>query len=191
MMSSPIRAFIAIELPEHVIAAIRRVQESLKSHRFKIRWVKPENIHLTLKFLGDIKPEDIDRIGSAMSQAVGGADPIFLSAAGSGAFPGIRRPRVVWIGISGDVAPLKALQRTLDDRLEQIGFPREERDFKGHLTLGRVKGALDPVKLNAALNAIGTFTSEPFSVDRVFLFRSELKQTGSIYTKLSSALLAP
>jgi 2'-5' RNA ligase len=189
-MSANIRAFIAIELPDHIITAIRRVQESLKAHKFKVRWVKPENIHLTLKFLGDINPEDIARIDLAISQTVQGIAPISLSAGGSGVFPGIRRPRVVWVGISGEINQLKILQQTLDEQLEQIGFPREKRAFKGHLTLGRIKGPIDPYRLNTALNTVNTFSTQPFMVDRLYLFRSDLEPTGSIYTRLLSATLA-
>ena len=185
------RTFIAIELPQPIIAAMGNVQQTLKSFKLKIRWVRPENIHLTLKFLGDIPPEAIDPIKRTLSESVRGYSPISLTAKGSGAFPGIKNPRVVWMGLSGQVSRLKALQETLAENLEAIGYEKEKRPFKGHLTLGRTKGSVDPTKLNAALNEVMSFGTEPFLVDRIFLFKSDLKPTGPIYTKIASAALAP
>ncbi|MDF1593086.1 MAG: RNA 2',3'-cyclic phosphodiesterase [Desulfobacterales bacterium] len=185
------RTFIAIELPQHIIAGLGNVQKTLKSAKLKIRWVQPENIHLTLKFLGDINPEAIDPINRTLSESARGYDPISLSAKGGGAFPGIKNPRVIWVGLAGQVSRLKALQGTLAENLTALGYEKEERTFKGHLTLGRIKGAVDPIKLNAALNEVMSFETEPFLVDRIFLFQSDLKPTGPVYTKIASAALAP
>jgi len=185
------RTFIAIELPRHITAAMGDVQETLKSSKLNIRWVRPENIHLTLKFLGDTPPEAVDTISRTLSESVLNFSPISLSAKGSGAFPGIKNPRVIWVGLSGQVPRLKTLQQALEENLTAIGFEKEKRTFKGHLTLGRTKGAVDPVKLNAALNEILDFETEPFLADRIFLFQSDLKPTGPVYTKITSAALAP
>lgn len=185
------RTFIAIELPQHITAALGNIQETLKSSKLNIRWVRPENIHLTLKFLGDILPEAVDPISRALSESVRGYDPISLSAKGSGAFPGIKNPRVIWVGLSGQVPRLKTLQQTLAENLAALGFEKEKRAFKGHLTLGRIKGSVDPVKLNAALNEVMDFETEPFLADRIILFQSDLKPTGPVYTKIASAALAP
>jgi len=185
------RTFIAIELPQHITDALGNVQQTLTFSKLKIRWVQPENIHLTLKFLGDIPPEAIDPINRTLSESVRGYDPISLSAKGSGAFPGIKNPRVIWVGLSGQVSQLKALQGTLAENLAALGYENEKRTFKAHLTLGRIKGAVDPVKLNAALNEIMDFGTEPFLVDRIFVFQSDLKPTGPVYTKIASAALAP
>ncbi|MFC1816785.1 RNA 2',3'-cyclic phosphodiesterase [Thermodesulfobacteriota bacterium] len=188
-MPDTIRTFIAIELPENIISAIRNVQEGLRSYRFKVRWVRPENIHLTLKFLGNINISRINLIGRTISGSVKDYAPLALSVRGAGVFPGIKRPRVIWTGISGQVPELIALQQTLDENLETVGFPREKRAFKGHLTLGRAKGIIDPKKLNDALKKFNDFETEPFVIDRVFLFKSDLQPTGSIYTKLMSTAL--
>jgi 2'-5' RNA ligase len=185
------RTFIAIELPQRITAALENVQKTLKSSKLKIRWVQPENIHLTLKFLGDTPPEAVDPINRTLSESVRGYDPISLSAKGSGAFPGLKNPRVIWVGLSGQISQLKALQQTLEENLTSLGYEKEKRTFKGHLTLGRIKGAVDPVKLNAALNEVMAFRTESFLVDRIFLFQSDLKPTGPIYTKIASAILAP
>lgn len=185
------RTFIAIELPQHITAALGNLQETLKLFKLNIRWVRPENIHLTLKFLGDIPPDVVDPISRTLSESVRNYDPISLSAKGSGAFPGIKNPRVIWVGLSGQVSQLKMLQQTLAENLAALGYEKDKRTFKGHLTLGRIKGAVDPVKLNAAFNEVMDFETEPFLVDRVFLFQSDLKPTGPVYTKIASAALAP
>ena len=98
-MSHTIRTFIAIELPEKIIYTIRKVQEEIKSYGLKIRWVRPENIHLTLKFLGDIKAADTENVARALSESVTGYPPISLMVKGIGVFPGIIRPRVIWLGV--------------------------------------------------------------------------------------------
>jgi len=185
------RTFIAIELPQHITAALGNIQKKLKSAKLNIRWVQPENIHLTLKFLGDTPPAAVDPIGRTLSESVRGYDPISLSAKGSGAFPGIKNPRVIWVGLSGQVSQLKTLQQTLEEYLAALGFEKDKRTFKGHLTLGRIKGAVDPAQLNAALNEVMDFETEPFLADRIFLFQSDLKPTGPVYTKIASAALAP
>ena len=188
-MSDTIRTFIAIELPGNIISSIRKVQEGIKSYGFKVRWVRPENIHLTLKFLGNINEADTEKIGRAIFDAVKEYPPISLAAKGIGVFPEVKRPRVIWVGITGQVEPLIGMQKTLDDKLEAIGFPKENRPFKGHLTLARVKGKIDSKRLSEAMKEFQEFEAEPFTADQIILFKSELKPTGSVYTKLLSASL--
>lgn len=185
------RTFIAIELPQHITAALGNVQETLKSSQLNIRWVRPENIHLTLSFLGDTPPDALGPISRILSESVRDYGPISLSAKGSGAFPGIKNPRVIWVGLSGEVARLKILQQTLAENLTVLGIEKEKRAFKGHLTIGRIKTPVDPLKLNAALNEVMDFQTEPFLTDRIFMFQSDLKPTGPVYTKIASAALAP
>ncbi|QTA86433.1 RNA 2',3'-cyclic phosphodiesterase [Desulfonema magnum] len=186
-MPDTIRTFIAIELPSDITAHISDVQKRLKTFGFKMRWVRPENIHLTLKFLGDINKADIEKVGNAMTHAVKECTPLSLAAKGIGVFPGIKRARVIWTGLKGDIHPLIELQKNLEGNLEGIGFPKEKRPFKGHLTLARAKGNMDPQKLLDAINEIGNSESETFFADKVILFKSELKPTGAVYTKLMSA----
>ena len=188
-MSNTIRTFIAIELPEKIGSAISKVQEGIRSYGFKIRWVRPENIHLTLKFLGNIKEADTEKVGKIVFESVKGYKPISLKAKGIGVFPGIKKPRVVWTGISDQLNLLTELQKTLDEKLEEIGFPKEKRPFRGHLTLGRVKAKIDPKRLSDALQEFAKFESESFSADRVILYKSELKPKGAVYTKLANLLL--
>ncbi len=188
-MSDIIRTFIGFELPENIISAIGSVQEGLKSYGLKVRWVRPKNIHLTLKFLGDIKVFDIKNVGQVITESVKENGPISLQAKGIGLFPGIKRPRVIWIGLAGQMEPLIGLQKNLDENLERIGFPKENRPFKGHLTLGRIKGKLNPKTLADAIKEFERFESEVFDLSRIILFKSELTPKGSIYTELMSASL--
>jgi 2'-5' RNA ligase len=189
-MSNIIRTFIAVEIPEKVISSIARVQEGIKNYGFKIRWVRPESIHLTLKFLGNIEAADTENIGRAVFEASKEYTPLSLQAKGIGVFPGIKRPRVVWVGITGQLETLVRLQKTLDKNLEAIGFPKEKRPFKGHLTLGRIKKKIDTNTFIEALDTFGNFETETFTADRVVLYKSELKASGAVYTKLMNARLA-
>jgi 2'-5' RNA ligase len=183
-MSEKIRTFIAIDLPASVREVISRTQERLRKVGLGIRWVRPQGIHLTLKFLGDIEKSDVEKIGDAMGLAAGGAFPFSLRGEGLGVFPDFSRPRVVWVGLAGDVGLLQALQGSLDVQLQGLGFPRENRPFTGHLTLGRVKGRLDGAQLRRALQRFEDFTTEGFMAQAVTLFQSDLGPDGAVYTKL-------
>ncbi|MBW1813632.1 MAG: RNA 2',3'-cyclic phosphodiesterase [Deltaproteobacteria bacterium] len=188
-MSETLRAFIAIELPETAVTFVIRIQETLKSYRFKVKWVQPENMHLTLKFLGEINREDRVKIEDAISDAGKDCGPIQLSVKGMGVFPGVKRPRVVWCGLKGDTASLVHLQGQLDEKLIDLGFSKEKRPFKGHLTLGRVKGSISPEKIIDAMKEISGFGSKPFKVEAITLFSSDLKPSGAVYTRLKSISL--
>ena len=186
-MSEKIRTFIAIDLPESVLRAIAKAQDKLRRAGFGIRWVRPQGIHLTLKFLGDIEKDTVEKIHGAMEAAARSVSPPTLRGEGFGVFPDFRRPRVVWVGIAGDLEVLQGLQRDLDSELNGLGFPREKRAFKGHLTLGRAKGRLDGNQLRRALQRFEDFRTEPFTAEAVTLFQSDLRPTGAVYTKLAEA----
>ncbi|UCH22431.1 MAG: RNA 2',3'-cyclic phosphodiesterase [Deltaproteobacteria bacterium] len=188
-MPETIRTFIAFELPGHVTNAIHKIQEVVKAYNFNIRWVRPENIHLTLKFLGNINPADIEIIGRVMDDTAEPYAPFSLKAKGIGVFPGLKRPRVIWIGIGGQIEPLVGLQQNLDEKLNTIGFSQEKRLFKGHLTLGRVKGKIDSHRLSVVLKKYNHFESEAFTAGTIVLYKSDLQPTGSLYTKLLEVAL--
>lgn len=188
-MSDTTRAFIAIELPDEITAFIHKIQEGLRSYGLKARWVRPKNIHLTLKFLGDINNEDIKKAGDAIISAASENVSMSLGAKGIGFFPGVKRSRVIWTGITGQTEELTDLQKTLDGKLEAIGFPKERRPFKGHLTIARIKRKIDARRLVDAMKEFGRFESKTFIADEVILFKSELKPSGAVYTKLVSGVL--
>ena len=185
-MSKSLRTFVAVKLPETVLAAIDGVQKRMAAHCFNVRWVKAGNIHLTLKFLGEVDEDEIDGITAVLTN---GFAPLRLAAAGVGVFPSVKRARVIWVGISGQLSELAALQRSIEERLARIGYPHEKRPFSGHLTLGRVKGLIAASKLTTAMGAFSDFASETFEVDRVVLFKSDLRPTGAAYTELRQVTL--
>ena len=188
-MGKNIRSFIAISVPETVLQAIAEAQQTLKGYDLGVRWVRKEGIHLTLKFLGNISWDDVEEIQAAMKQAAKAFSPFTVRAEGIGAFPDLKRPRVLWVGLSGEVEVIRALQRDLESQLNGLGFPREKRPFKGHLTLGRVKGRLDRVRLSKALEALAGFRTESFTAQSVDLFQSDLRPNGAVYSKLAEVPL--
>ena len=187
-MPSTIRTFIALELPPSLISLLAKVQEDLQSMGLRAKWVRPENIHLTLKFLGNINPADIDNIGRAMVDAVGKFETFNLVAGGVGVFPGINRPRVIWVGLKGQIQLLFAMQRLLEDNLAALGYKKEKRPFKGHLTLGRFKQRVNPDTIRRVLQEFGNLSSEEFTTRRVIFYKSDLKSTGAVYSQLQQAV---
>ena len=188
-MPSTIRTFIAIELPPPVISLLVKVQKDLQSMGIRAKWVRPQNIHLTLKFLGNINPGDIAKIGEAMADAVGEFAPFDLVAEGVGVFPGINRPRVIWVGLKGQVQLLFALRHRLEDNLAALGYRKEKRPFKGHLTLGRFSKSVSPKTIRQIMQEFGTTDGEEFTARHVILFKSDLKPTGAVYSQLRQAVL--
>jgi RNA 2',3'-cyclic 3'-phosphodiesterase len=184
-----LRAFVAAELPEDLLKAVDAVQADLRRRGVRVRWTRPENVHLTLKFLGDLPAVRVADVTDAMRSAAAGHDAFRLAAAGIGVFPGLRRPRVLWAGLSGAVAALERLQQALDDRLAAAGIPREARGFHGHLTLGRFGegAAAGPVADALSVYAAQGFGS--FEVRELVLFQSDLRPRGPVYTALARAPL--
>ena len=188
-MPPTLRTFIALELPPSVISLLERVQEDLKSMGLRAKWVRPANIHLTLKFLGNINPGDIDKIGEAMMAAADNFAAIDLEIRGIGVFPGIKRPRVIWVGLGGQIQLLFAMQRMLEDNLAALKFNKEKRPFKGHLTLGRFRQTVEPNTIRQIMQEYANLSSEEFTTSRIILFKSDLKPTGAVYSQLRQAVL--
>lgn len=190
-IKNKIRSFIAFELPAEILSALEKLQKDLGAYGFPVRWVRPTSIHLTLKFLGDIEADRIERIAGAMSEAGAGYAPLLLAAKGIGVFPGIKHPRVIWSGLTGQADLLAAVQHKLDGGLAEIGFTKEKRPFNGHLTLGRFKAGVDSNQLMQALQEFEKFETATFAADALILFRSQLKPGGAVYSKLKRISLQP
>lgn len=187
--SGTLRAFVAAELPADLLKALEAVQAELGQRGLRARWTRPGNLHLTLKFMGDIPADRVPIAAAALRAAAAEHDAFELTAEGIGVFPGMRRPRVLWAGLSGAIAALEGLQREVDDRLAASGFEREPRSFHGHLTLGRFgEGALGGA-LADAMSAYSTQRFGSFEVREVVLFQSDLQPGGAVYTALARALL--
>jgi RNA 2',3'-cyclic 3'-phosphodiesterase len=189
-MASSLRVFIALPIPSTVAAFLERIQGRMRSADASIRWVPAANIHLTLKFLGEIDPSSVPGIAARMDAAARSTPPFFLSAQGVGVFPNLRQARIVWVGLTGDLDRLAMLHRTLEAELERLSFQRESRVFRAHLTIGRMRRRLDPKALGDLQAPLKTTASDPFRADRISLFRSVLKPSGAEYTRLHTAPLA-
>lgn len=185
-----IRAFLAIEPPENILQEISRMQDKLKREiNGRLSWTRPQGQHLTLKFFGDISREDINNISTAIQKRVVTEQKLNLKVEKMGVFPDVRRPRVLWCGVTGDVEKLFTLQKKLDDDFAALGFPAEDRSFKAHLTLARIKDPRDMTGMNDALKKFETFTAGEFTADKLFLFQSNLSPQGAVYTKLAEFAL--
>jgi RNA 2',3'-cyclic 3'-phosphodiesterase len=183
----PIRAFLAIEPPETVRQAMATLQNRLKySLSGAISWVRPEGIHLTLKFFGNIAQTDVSRISAAVGPVAARFGPLDLEVRRLGLFPDSRRPRVLWLGLEGDVSALKALQEEVDRELARYGFEREERQFRAHLTLARIKSPRGLSGLDRITNKSDTYTAGRFQASGLTLFRSQLTPQGAIYSELAA-----
>jgi 2'-5' RNA ligase len=189
-MTETLRTFIALELPERIREGLRQLQRDLKRYRLNVRWVRTENIHLTLKFLGNIQLPDIERVAEAIAAAAEIQDAFALKISGIGVFPNIKNPRVIWSGLSGNVQSLQSLYTSLEDQLGRQGFEKETRRFKGHLSLGRAKGKIDSRRMMDAIAACGGVSSDMFSIRRITFFQSHLQKEGPLYTRIMTAPLA-
>ena len=183
-----IRSFIAIELPDEIRQKLGELENRLKSGgQRQVRWVNPNSIHLTLKFLGDIAPDRVGEITGAMEESAKGIPSFVLEVNGAGVFPNPKRARVAWVGLSGEVDKLLKLQKNLETGLEPLGFAAEARDFTPHLTIARVNdGASHEERQRFGELVTGTkFQAGSISVDDVSLMRSRLTKAGAIYSRLS------
>jgi 2'-5' RNA ligase len=184
-----IRAFIAIELPDQVKCDLSKLLDRIRPGQERaVKWVDPDSIHLTLKFLGNIPAEKVTDITRAIGEAAAEVVPFTLRLQGLGAFPNLRYPRVVWVGVGGDVGLIVHLKRRIDQALIHLGFPTEDREFSPHLTLGRVRDQTtnqERRSLGESIRSIQLESSPPFLVDKVCLMRSTLTSAGAIYDRLS------
>jgi len=185
-----IRSFIAIELPGDLKFAISRFQERLRSgSRAPVKWVNPENIHLTLKFLGNIDTAAVDDIKKALREAVQGIPAISLGAENLGTFPNNTRVQVVWVGLTGELDRLQKLQQCIDKALSPLGFPAEKRAFSPHLTIARIRdraSASDRQEIGRLAEKTNFESNLDFSAKSVNLMKSQLTREGPIYSILAS-----
>jgi 2'-5' RNA ligase len=182
-----IRAFLAIEPPEDILQAMVRLQEKLKREiSGKLSWTRPQGQHLTLKFFGDISTEDVKNISAAVQNRVAPKLSLHLKIEKPGVFPDARKPRVLWCGASGDVEKLSALRKQLDGDFAAIGFPEEDRPFRAHLTLARIKDPHGLTGLGEALTKHSAFAAGEFTCNELILFQSKLTPQGAIYTRLAA-----
>jgi 2'-5' RNA ligase len=180
-----IRAFLAIDLPDTLRPGLSQVQGELKRSRAEVRWVPPGNIHLTLKFFGNVPEDDLIALAQAAREAAAQEEPFQLQVTIAGAFPSPKAPRVVWLGLGGEVLPLTRLYQRLEKGFAVLGYLPEGRAFHPHLTLGRVKSPVNRAKLASLLARLAPLDWPPFTVKELTLFQSVLSPQGSKYTPLA------
>ena len=180
------RTFIAIDLPSSIKEKIAQIQTAFKECDLSFKWVKPQNIHLTLKFLGNIEEKQLDQIKNIITEISQDFKSLQVQFTDFGFFPNERRPRVFFIATSGEDL-LKSLAQKLEERLKKIGFEAEHR-FKSHLTLARIKSLENIDCLKRKMKEI-KLTGE-FAIDEIILFKSTLTRTGPIYEKIFTKTLA-
>jgi len=178
------RTFIAIELPAEIKQGIARVQEQLRKAGASAGWTRPEGIHLTLKFLGEVPEAKVQEIMTALTDAAKGTGPLNLELAGAGAFPHEKNPRVLWIGVGGDGEPLGILQAAIEDAMEKTGFEREARKYSPHLTLARIKFPKPRDNWQQKIEGMRNINLGKFEVGHVSLMKSELTREGAVYTEV-------
>lgn len=183
-----IRTFVAVPISEALIQSASDYQEYLKRLEAPVRWVRPENLHVTLKFLGDMDPARISGVTFAVRAALASETSFTAALGGSGVFPNSRSPRVVWMGFEQGASRLSRLANRVDSAVAGLGFERETRDFRPHVTLGRVKSNKGIAPLLNTLE-INPFEGGKMSVEEVWLMKSTLTPEGAVYEKLETFIL--
>lgn len=181
-----IRSFLAVDPPREIIDAIGMIQDRLRKNiQGDIRWVRPQGIHLTLKFFGAISESDVANISLVVENTTSNIAPFTLGIKRVGAFPDVKRPRVLWLGMDGDVDTLIRLQKEVDAELQKYGFEKEDRTFQPHLTLARIKDPRGLIGLAKIMEKRENYEAGSFSAAGLNLFKSELTPKGAVYTKLA------
>jgi len=185
-----VRTFIAIELSDLIREQLSKAQTLLKSKGIadQLRWVQPQSIHLTLKFLGNVPVSRLKEIVIAIDQASDGMGPFSLSLGSLGCFPSASRPSVIWIGVGGDTRELARLHTRMDDRLSVLGYPTEKRKFTPHLTLARVNKHVkttDRRRLGGLIERLDVDLVGEMEVREITFMKSDLTPTGAKYTRLA------
>jgi 2'-5' RNA ligase len=188
---SVVRAFIAIDLPPNLQDRLSQLSNAMKKEMgdVPIRWVATENMHLTMKFLGDVSLNNLDVLTNILIREAAVREPMVISLGGVGAFPKMRRPRIIWAGMEAP-PELASLQRGIDKQTARVGYAREQRPFSPHITMGRVSRNATPDHVRIIGDMLSTQNIGFLGVARVrevHLFRSDLQSDGVVYSRLFSA----
>lgn len=185
------RLFIAIELPEEIRNLLANLQSQLKTSGADVKWVEPQNIHLTLKFLGEVDDHKLNEVIRIIEYITENINPFYIHLYSLGAFPKMNFPRVIWVGIDKGDVQAKEIAKSLEEKMAKIGIPRENRPFSSHITIGRVRSAFNRDKLAKNLDNLAyNFAEIPeFLVTKITLFKSTLTPKGPIYEALKETYL--
>ena len=183
-----IRTFIALELPAGLKAGLARMQKTFMQSTAGVKWVRPESIHLTLKFLGATSMEQVDTVCGVLDHLTRNVAPFSFDVTGMGAFPNSRNPKVIWAGMQVEDR-LKAFHQELETALAAMGFAAEDRPFAPHLTLGRLRDGLARKDIAGLIEQFSSERFGRFEADHIIFFKSELKPSGPVYTALKDITL--
>ncbi len=189
-MGEMMRVFIAIELPPQARDELVSLQTTLKGSGADVKWVEPENVHLSLRFIGDVGPDNAEEIQKQLALTAAGTGPFEITMKGIGAFPDASFPKVIWAGVDLGAAESQRLADGLETKLRAIGITGEERKFHPHITLGRVRSQKNIDRLRKLIETTGFEAGSIIKVGWLTLFTSRLTPQGSIYTPLFRAKMA-
>jgi len=178
------RTFIALDLTEETKQELTRLQSGLKKSQADVKWVNPQNIHLTLKFLGEISEQQVNQVKEVLDRISSQFKPYEITLSGIGAFPKVENPRVIWVGIESGKNETKKIAEILSVELEKAGFQKEDREFKSHLTVGRVRSPKNKDNLKTAIQSISFSPQAKIPIDYITLYQSTLTPQGPIYIPL-------
>ncbi len=186
-MSEAIRSFLAFELPGEIKETVRRVHQELAGSPLDVKWVRPANVHLTVVFLGNVARDELGPLGEEVNRVCLKYGQFQIRLKGMGVFGGLKSPRVLWLGLTGDVERMGFFRDAISKRIARFGIRQEKRPFRPHLTLGRFrKGAKGGERLKAVLDKHAELSSPIHTLHELTLFRSELRPDGARYTKIDS-----
>ncbi|HID94294.1 MAG TPA: RNA 2',3'-cyclic phosphodiesterase [bacterium (Candidatus Stahlbacteria)] len=180
------RTFVAIKIPKEIRDELTKLEDDLREGVLReapIKWVEPQNIHLTLKFIGEVDEKKLEAIKTGLKRVLREFSPFRVSFSGVGGFPNLRRPKVIWVGVEEGKQTVISLATKIEDELERYGIPKEKREKSPHITIGRVKR---PIVLDSKIEEELKFYAESFKVAEIFLIKSELTPKGPIYTDIAS-----
>jgi 2'-5' RNA ligase len=186
MARSSLRLFIAVPTPPEIRAHLGELTATLRSTEADVRWEPVEKMHATVKFLGNTPAEGVEAMGEALESIAESTAPFPVVYGEIGAFPSMRSPRVLWVGVEDPTGALHSLQQRAESALGRLGVPPEERSFHPHVTLGRVRGGRNLPRLLAMMESL-TLERQPVELHDILLIKSELKPHGSVYTTLRRA----
>jgi 2'-5' RNA ligase len=181
------RTFIAIELPENIKNSLAKLQEQLKAIGTDVKWVQPQNIHLTLKFLGERDDKKVKQISEILDEVAKNHQTFQIQINALGAFPNLNSPRVIWVGIDQGDVETKNIFKDLEDLICKVGIPKEDRPFSSHITIGRTRSSMGKEKLAQAITILGEKIGNVnliFTAGTITLFKSTLTPKGPIYEAL-------
>ena len=183
-----LRTFLSVPVPSEIVRLQKELKTVVNNDGAIVNWVRNDNIHLTLKFIGDTPEDDVDQIGHTIKDITGSTQSMQFKISGTGCFPKKERPRILWLGIDGDLIPLQTLVTKINEELDILGYPKEEKNYIPHLTLARIKY---PQKHTPDISSFLDTVYEPIQlqINKIHFMRSELFFKGSVYTILETQFL--